>query len=447
MPDPLWQQLLLQLILILINAFFASAEIAILSLNENKLRKHAEEGDKKASKLLRLVEKPEGFLSTIQVGITLAGFLGSAFAAENFSDLLANWIQSLNLSLPVSFIKTISLILITLVLSYFTLVLGELVPKRLAMKKSEKIAFIASGVIRALAVVLKPVVFLLSASTNGILKLFGLSPKDEVESVTEEEIRMMVDIGEESGTIEATEKELIENVFEFNNMVASDVMVHRTDMQVLKLDETDENIIQMIKATGLSRFPVYNEDIDDIVGILNARDYLINAADDTPKTIRDLVRDPYLVPETVPTDVLFRDMQKNKVHMAIVLDEYGGTSGLITMEDLLEEIVGNIYDEFDPQVTQDIEKLDENLWRIAGSIDLDTLEEALEIELTEEEHESDTLGGLVYSKLSTIPSDGETPEVETERLHIKVEEILDRRVEKALVSKKLLEDKESEKEE
>ena len=272
------------------------------------------------------------------------------------------------------------------------------------------------------------------ACTNGVLRLLHIDPKADEEEVSEDEIRMMLDLGEERGTIEANEKELIDNIFEFNNTTAEDVMIHRTDMVMLWVEDTREEILATIRSSGLSRFPVYEENADDIIGILSTREYLLNAQAEAPKPMRELLRPAYFVPESVRTDVLFRDMQSKKVHMAIVVDEYGGTSGLVTMEDLLEEIVGNIYDEFDPQEDQEIIQLEPNLWRISGSAELEDVAEALEMEFPEDE-ESDTLGGLVFDQLSVIPEDGSKVEVDTHGLHIKVESIVDRRVDWALVSK------------
>ncbi len=437
--DPsIWSQLLLQVILIAVNAFFAATEIAVLSLNENKLRKQCEEGDRKAKKMMKLVEKPEGFLSTIQVSITLAGFLGSAFAANNFAKKLCDWlVNDLKVSLPYDLLNTLSVIAITLILSYFTLVLGELVPKRVAMKKPEAIASAVTGIISFFSFIFTPIVWILSVSTNGILRLMGINPHDDEEEVTEEEIRMMVDISEESGNIETKEKEMIENIFEFNNMNASDVMIHRTEITALDVDGDPAEMAQTIIESGFSRIPVYEEDIDHIIGILSTRQYLLNERKEQPASIRELLYPAYLVPDSVATDVLFHDMQQKKVHIAIVLDEYGGTAGLVTMEDLLEEIVGNIYDEFDDVEDEEdsIIKLDEDLWRVAGSVDIDTLQEELEITLSEENSEYDTVGGLVFSQLNAIPEDGAVIEVEVENLQIHVDSFADRRVEWATIRK------------
>ena len=434
--DPILPQIILLVILIFINAFFAAAEIALISLSEVKLKKQVEEGDRRAAKLLKLVQVPEKMLSSIQICITLAGYLSAASAATAFAQRLVSWLTETVgfTAIPVSILYPLMVVLITVVLAYFSLVLGELVPKRLAMKKTETVARLTGGVVYAMSIVFSPVIWFLSISTNAVLRLLRVDPKADEEEVSEDEIRMMVDLGEERGTIQKDERELIENIFEFNNTTAEDVMVHRTDMEMIWVEDPADEILQLIQSTGLSRFPVYNEDADDIIGILNTRDYLMNTQSPQPKPFRQLLRSAYFVPESVRTDVLFRDMQSKKVHMAIVVDEYGGTSGLVTMEDLLEEIVGNIYDEFDPQDEQEIVPLGENLWRIAGSTQLENVAEALDIPLPEEE-EYDTLGGLVFGQLSVIPEDGSQFEVDALGLHIKVEDFTDRRVEWALVSK------------
>ena len=434
--DPLFPKLMILLILILINAFFAAAEIAVISLSETRLKKQAEDGDKKARQLLKLTQAPDHFLSAIQIAITLAGFLSSAFAADTFSDPLVKWlVEELGVTaLDSHALNSIMVVLITIVLSYFSLVLGELVPKRIAMKKTQAVARFTLGPVCAVAAVFRPVIWLLSKSTNGVLRLLHIDPNADQEDVSEDEIRMMVDLGEERGAIEASEKELIENIFEFNNTTAEDVMVHRTDMVMVWAQDTNEDIVNTILTSGRSRFPVYEEDADHIVGILNTRDFLLSAQEEHPKPLAQLLRPAYFVPDSVRTDVLFRDMQSKKVHMAIVVDEYGGTSGLVTMEDLLEEIVGNIYDEFDPLEEKDIEQMEPGVWKVSGSCDLERVAQALEVEFPEEEG-SDTLGGLVFAQLSVIPEDGAQLEVDTCGLRIKVLNFTDRRVEWALVSK------------
>ena len=282
-----------------------------------------------------------------------------------------------------------------------------------------------------------PILFAVSLLVNVLLlarkPLLRLLRRED--EVSEDEIMAMVEEGEESGAIQSNEKELIENIFEFNNITAEDVMIHRTDMVTLALDEEEDVILDTIRQSGLSRFPVYQNDVDDIVGILSTREYLLNFHLPDPKPIRELLRTAYFVPESVPADVLFRDMQGKKTHMALVVDEYGGTSGLVTLEDLLEELVGNIYDEFDPQEEQDIIRLEDNKWRVSGSADLEELAEALDLDLSDEDLDYDTLGGLVFSQLSVIPDDGSRPIVEALGLRIQVEELWDRRVEWALVEK------------
>lgn len=430
--DPWGGPLLLQLILILVNGWFAATEVAVLSVNEAKLRHDAEEGDRKAEQLLQLSESPNKFLSTIQVCITLAGFLGSAFAADQFASRLAKALEGV-IALDAATLNSICVVIITLILSFFTLVFGELVPKRIAMHYPDKFARLALGVLKGCSAVFKPIVWLLSVSTNGVLRLIGIDPNAEQEEVTEEEIRMMVDMGGETGAIEEAEKEMIENIFEFNNLSAEDVMTHRTDVFSIWVGDDRESILKTIRESGLSRFPVYDKDMDDIVGVLSARSFLLNDALEAPRPIGELIREAYFVPETVQADALFRDMQKKRIHMAIVVDEYGGMSGIVTMEDLLEEIVGNIYDETDHKVEAEITQISQDTWRITGTAPLEDVAEALDIDLPLEE-EYDTLGGLIFSQFTTIPQDGATPEVDVDGLHIQVEKIEDHRVEAALVT-------------
>lgn len=435
MDDPIGRQCLVQALLILINAFFASAETALVSLNENRIRKQAEEGDAVSAQILEMIAPPTRFLSTIQVCITLSGFLASAFAAETFAGRLAGALRSAGFTLlsPAA-LHTACVVLTTLLLSFFMIVLGELVPKRVALQDPEKAARFSCRVIRFLSKLFFPMVWLLTVSTNGVLRLFRIHPDGVSDEVTEEEIRMMVDIGGESGAIEQDERAMIENIFEFNNTTAADVMVHRVDVVALHVDDSEEEILKVIHESGLSRFPVYDQDIDDIIGILNTRVFLLNARSDAPKPLRQLLRKPYLVPETIPADTLFSNMQKQKVHLAVVVDEYGGMSGIVTLEDLLEEIVGNIYDEFDPSEDAQIEKLGENLWRVKGTVQLEALAEALAVSLPLDE-EYDTLGGMVVSQFASIPEDGSRPEVTLNGLHVRVESIRDHHVERALVSR------------
>ncbi len=428
--DPLIWQLLLQVVLIAINAFCAMTEIAVVSLNESKINRLAEDGDPNAKKLQYLTENPSRFLSTIQVSITLAGFMGSAFASSNFATRIVDAARAAGTTMNLQTIETLSIIGVTLLLSYITLVFGELVPKRIAQKSPEKIALKAVGVIRLFATIAKPVIWLLSKSTNGVLRLLRIDPSDQAEDVSEDDIRLMVDIGGEKGAIGAGEREMIDNIFEFNDSTAEELMIHRTDSINLWVDEDPAELEKQIVESGHSRFPVYDEDMDDVVGVLYLRDYFVNLRSENPKQIREILRPPYFVPDSVKADALFREMQTRQIHMAIVVDEYGGFNGIITMEDLLEEIVGNIYDEFDP-VEEDMEQLEDGSWRMRGNVELDTLSELFGIPMPEEEF--DTVGGMVFGALGFIPDDGETPEVETNGLHIWVEQIEDRRVEWAHV--------------
>ena len=429
------KQIVIQAILILLNAFFAATEIAVISLNANKLKKQMEEGDRKAEKLLRMVENPSNFLSTIQIGITLAGFLGSALAADTLSDSLVEVFRGWGVKLSYTVLNTISVFIITIIISFFTLIFGELVPKRIAQQKADGVARFSCGVISVLAKVMRPVIWLLSFCTNTILKLFRFKTDGESEQVTEDDIRLLVDAGGESGSIEEDEKEWIQNVFEFNDTAVSEVMIRTND--IIAIDETMHNaeILSLIKESGRSRFPVYGEDINDIKGILNARDFLLNLNEDNMKKLPELLRPAYLVPETIHADKLFSDMQMKKQHMAICVDEYGQTSGLITLEDLLEEIVGNIYDEFDEQEEEELQKLGDNLWKVSGSLPVEDLEEALDIALPDEELDFDTVGGMVFSCLNEIPQDGTELDVEIFGLKIHVTKIEDRRIVEALVSK------------
>ena len=427
-------QLLVQVILILINAFFAATEIAVISLNANKLRKLEEEGDKMAPKLLHMVEDSSSFLSTIQIAITLSGFLGAAFAGDAFAEYLTAWVLSLGVGIPASVLNTISLVVVTIILSYFTLVFGELVPKRIAMQKSMEMARLSCRVVSAIATIAKPAVKLLSLSTNGMLRLLRMKVDVEEEQVTEDEIRMMIDLGNESGSIKEDEKELLHNVFDFSDQTVSDVMTHAADVETISVDATRDEVLSTIRATGLSRFPVYGEDESDILGVLNARDFLVDWAVDGNKSVRELMRPAYLVPETLSADDLLKDMQIKKIHLAVVLDEYGELAGVITVEDLLEEIVGNIYDEFDPAEPQELEQLGENLWRVSGSLSVDDLADELDIEIPEDE-DYDTVGGMILSCLRTIPEDGSRPLVQVNGLELQAEKVEDHRIRSVLVRK------------
>lgn len=436
--DPIGRQLLLQFLLILVNAFFAASEISVVSLNVNKLKKEAEEGDRKAAKMLQLVETPTSFLSAIQIGITLAGFLGSAFAADNFAGRLVNWlVNDLQFTaISPAVLDSLSVVAITLILSFFTLVLGELVPKRIGMRFPLPVAKFTTPVVRVVAVILKPVIWLLSASTSGILRLFGIKDSGTEEKVTEDDIRLMADVGEETGAIDPMEREMIDNIFEFDNSIAKHVMTRVADVVSINVDSDEQDIIDCIAECGFSRIPVWENTPENVIGILIVKEYLLNLRAEHPKPIREMLRDPRFVPETVACNSLFAQMQASQRHMAVVVDEYGSIAGIVTMEDLVEEIVGNIYDEYDDVASEDdeISEIEEGVWRIAGHAELDEVCETLDIEL-DEDVDAMTFGGLVVSRLSKIPEDGSCFEVECYGLHIKVESFAERRVESAIVTK------------
>ena len=435
--DRLFWLLFLQFVLIAINAFFAASEMALVSLTPGLLRKQAEEGDKTAKKLLELSEEPTAFLSAIQIAITLAGFLGSAFAADNFSTPLTDLIYY-NIGFTAigeEALNSITVILITLVLSYFTLVLGELVPKRLAQHSPEKVARLVCPVVSAIKILLKPIIWVLTKSTNICLRICGIDPGAKNDGVTEDEIRLMVDIGEESGTIDESAGEMIDNIFEFDNNTARSIMTRAIDVVTISANADDDEIFAILRESAYSRYPVCGNDLNDIVGILYAKDYYLDRlSKNDNKPLVELLRPAHFVPETVKCDVLFRDMQENNCHIAVAVDEFGAVSGILTLEDLVEEIVGNIYDEYDEEES-DVVKIGENKWRVAGSTELSGLVDEIGFEISEDADFS-TLGGLIMNELSEIPEDGTASiEVTACGLHIKVERVEDRRIESAIVTK------------
>ena len=420
----MFTQIIVLIILILLNAYFAATEIAFISLNDAKIEKNAKEGNKKAKQILKMLKTPSKFLATIQIGITLAGFLSSAFASDAFADKLAPILNNLIPSISLEVWRGISILLITIILSFFTLVFGELVPKRLAMKYYEKISYATIGVIRAISIITAPFVKLLTFSTNIVSKLFGVGEAEE-EVVTEEEIKMMIAEGEEKGTIERGEKQLLNNVFEFNDIIVSEIMTPRTDMYAIDINKNLREMLDEIDEFKYIRIPVYNESIDDIEGILFVKDILKPLKDNEEIDIRKIMREPYFVPESKDIDELFKEMQQNKVQMAIVIDEYGGTAGLITMEDIIEELVGNIFDEYDEEEL-DIKKIDENTYIVNGMITSYELKKIFDVELPEGDYE--TLSGYLLDKLGRIPEEDEHPVIEDENLTYRVEEIEDRRI-------------------
>lgn len=430
---PLWAQLLLQVVLIMINAIFASAEIAIVSMNDVKLEKLAKQGNKKAKRLVRLTSKPASFLATIQVAITLSGFLGSAFAADNFSELLVDLILKTGVDISRSTLDTISVIVITMILSYLTLVFGELVPKRIAMRKSENLALGVSGLISVISKIFAPLVWLLTVSTNIVLRCLGIDPNAQDEEISEEEIRMLVDVGSEKGIIEKDEKLMITNIFDLNDKECVEFSTHRTDVLGIDIESTVKEWDEIIINSSHSVYPVFKENIDNIVGVLDSKKYFRLKNKTKEAIIDNAVSQPVFVPENMKIDVLFENMQKSRNHFSVVLDEYGGTVGIITMNDLLEEIVGDLENESSAEKKDpDILQIEENKWLIYGCASLDDVEEVLEIKLPIDEYE--TFSGYVFGIYCTIPEDNSAFTVETEQLFIEVLNVVNHTVEKAYVT-------------
>lgn len=431
MSGNLWLQLLLLILLILCNAFFAASEIAIITLNDAKIRKMAEEGHKKARQVLKLTEDSSNFLATIQIGVTLAGFLTSATAASSLSEPLAQWFVGLIPALQphLGTVSAVSMVVITLIMSYFSLVFGELVPKRIAMQKAEALSFAFIGILRAVAIVTRPFVKLLSVSTNLVVRLFGVDPHADEENVTEEEIRMMVDVGEEKGVIEGVQKDMINNIFEFDDITAADIMTPRTDVEALEVDDTIEDALRIGMDEGFSRVPVYEEDIDHVIGVLYIKDLLPYVGQALPQgvSLRHLARETYFIPDTKKCGELFSEMTEKRIQMAMVVDEYGGLAGIVTMEDLLESIVGNIQDEYDHE-EEEVTQTGEHTFELDGSINMEELSELLKVNLPEGEYE--TLAGFIMDNLGRIPGEDEHPQVVYENVTFTVMEVEDRRIEK-----------------
>ena len=421
------------LILILLNAFFAACEIAFISLNDAKVEKLSKEGNKKAKKIKEMLTNPSKFLATIQIGITFAGFLSSAFAAESFATKLAPILNSWIPQVSISVWNSISIIIITILLSYFTLIFGELVPKRIAMKNYEKIAFASIGIIKAISIITSPFVKILTFSTDIISKIFGISENDE-EVVTEEEIRMMVDMGEEKGSIDEEEKDMINNVFEFNDRVVSEIMTPRTKIFAVEKNLTiAETIDALTEANNrYSRIPVYNGNIDNIEGIVYSKDILLSMKNKNTK-IKNLIKEAYFIPETKLINEVFDELRKSRKQIAIAIDEYGGTSGIVTIEDILEEIVGEIYDEYDEK-EEKIKIIDENTFLCSGNISIHDIEDILEVKI--EEGDYDTLSGYIVNKMEKVPTKSDVGKViECENVVYKIEQVKDKLINKVKICK------------
>ncbi len=395
-------QIILQIVLIAMNAVFACTEIAVISSNETRIAKMAEQGSKKAQRLQKMQTNPAQFLATIQVAITLSGFLGSAFAANHFSEALVSLLLSWGVPIPAATLQTISVILITILLSFFTLVLGELVPKRIAMRKAESIALGLSNMIHVISKLFSPLVWLLTAATNGVLRLLHIDPNEEAEAVSEEEIRMMADAGSEKGIIAAEENEMIQNVFEFNDWTAEEIMTHRTELQMLWERDSLAVWKQTIRNTPHRYYPICGESPDDIIGILDTRKLFAIEEPTKECFLQTAVKPAFFIPSTAKANAIFRMMREAGQSYAIVLDEFGGTDGVLTMLDLVERLVGSL-----DEVADATELQEENgIYRIAGTCELDRLEESLHIQL--HDTEATTAGGWIVEQLGHIPDTGET---------------------------------------
>jgi len=428
--------LILQLVLIALNAIFACAELAVLSINETKLERMADQGDRRAKRLFKLTREPAKFLATIQVAITLSGFLGSAFAADGFSEPLVEWLLSLGVKLPRGTLDSIVVVVITLILSYFTLVFGELVPKRLAMRKSETLGLGISGLLSGISVVFKPIVWFLSVSTNAVLRLLGIATNEVDEQVNEEEILMMVDAGSENGAIDEHEREFIQNVFAFDDLTAGEIAVHRTEVSILWTEDSMDEWAETIHDSRHTLYPVCRDSVDDIIGVLNAKDYFRLDDKSRENVMNNAVKPPYFVPETIKADVLFRNMKRSRNYLASVLDEYGGMVGIVTMNDLIERLVGDLGEESAEVEAAEphVEQMNENTWAVIGNVELRDIEQALGVDIGLEE--VDTFTGLVFGELDMIPEDGDQDiELVFKGLYIHITKVEDHQIAYATITK------------
>lgn len=431
--------IIIQIILIATNAIFAAAEIAVISVNPAKLEKLAEDGDKKAKKLLKLTKNSSKFLSTIQVAITFAALLGSAFAADSFAEPLSLWFNSLSFMTSAGFMvpEGVFVIFVTLILSFFSIVLGELVPKRVAMKHAEKVAFGLSGLLRFVSVIFAPFVWILTKSTNLVLRMLGIKPDEESEAASEEELRIMLDTSSERGEIDTLENEMIQNIFEFDDISISEVCTHRKKVTFLHRDDNIDEWKKIIAKTRHGYYPICGETVDDIIAILNIKKFFRLECKNIAMAMRLATEKPYFVPENMKADVLFNNMKENKNYFSVVIDEYGGTLGVITIHDLLEILVGDMDDKEDTVVVE-ISPIEDDKWKILGIAPLEEVEEILEINIDAED--CDTFAGYILTLLGEIPDDGTTLDLETDNLFIHVESVQDHTIQSTIVTKKEIQD-------
>lgn len=426
-------KLVILLVLILVNAFFAMSELAIISLNDNKIDKMAEDGNKKAKKIVKLTENSSKFLSTIQIGVTLAGFLTSASASTTFASMITDALRGTVVynALGEGLINGIAVVIVTIIMSYFSLVLGELVPKKIAMQVPEKISFKIVDILLFFSKLFAPLVKILSVSTNAVVRLLGFNPHADEETVTEEEIRMMVDVGGEKGVIEDVQKEMINNIFEFDDLDAGDIMTHRTDMVAVEVGDDLSEVVDTAVSEGYSRIPVYEDDQDNIIGIVYVKDLLAYVGKKMPaKSLRDIMRTPMYVPESKICGDLFKEMTEKRTQMAVVVDEHGGTAGIVTLEDIVEAIVGNIQDEYDDE-DEEISKINETTFTIDGMTNLEEVAELTGTELPEGSY--DTVAGFIIKELGLLPEEGKTYEVNYKNLKLTVLSVDERRIDKVRV--------------
>ena len=411
MEDPSSQHLLLQFVLLfiltLLNAFFSATEMAMVSLNRSRVEQKAEEGDKRYIRLLKVLENPNHFLSTIQVGITFAGFFTSASAAVGLSHKFGNFLE--NLSVP--FAYRVSFVLITVILAFFSLVFGELVPKRIALQNAEKFALFSVGTINFVYKIMSPFVYLLSLSTNVILKIFSIPTSGVEAKVTLEEIKSIVEVGQEQGIINPTEREMIDGVISFDDVLAEEVMTARTEVFMIDIDEPDKDF-ETLMQMRYSRVPVYEGDI--IIGILYIKDFFLEAYKVGFKNvnIRSILRPAYFIPERKNINDLFLELKNSRNQMAVLIDEYGGFTGIVTMEDLIEEVMGEIDDEYDKKTNPAIKKIDDRHFIATGACEIEDVNNACNLKLDENSEDYDTLGGMLMYLLGYIPNDGEKLTIE-----------------------------------
>ncbi|MBR3738220.1 MAG: HlyC/CorC family transporter [Eubacterium sp.] len=428
-------KIILLIVLIFLNAVFASAEIAVISMNDAKLHQLTNEGNKKAQMLSKLVSQPSRFLATIQVAITLAGLLSSAFAADSFSQPIVKWLIDSGVSVSEKTLSAVTLVVITLILAYFNLVFGELVPKRIAMKRAEKMALGMSGMLYGVSIIFKPIVFILTVSTNLVLRIFGIDPNENDEKVTEEEIRMLLSQGREQGTINDYENEIIQNVFEFNDWAIEQICTHRRDVNSLDADDSIEQWNKTIFETRHTYYPVFKDNNENIIGILDTKDYFRLSKKSKATVMRSAVDEPFYAPEGMKANVLLKQMKSKRNYFAVIIDEYGGFEGIITLHDLMESLVGDMNDIEEGKVLSDIQPLTQGNWRIRGSADIHEVSETLGVDLTDDDL-YDTFNGYVCSVIQRIPNDGEMFVCETDELIISVKSVKNHMIQSATVTKK-----------